>query len=328
MKPEYRLSYDLSGDLDDQTVIYAPKSLWRVLHYEKDKDSRVKLVMNVGWSSVHTKIDYNIKRSDLNQVINRLLAKRITTNLPIFMGNMWNFNNQEEGRCMPPYPWYWMVARLQYAEKNAGYRQWTTEDWKDLGERITQVWILVGKGLEKTVTIVIDVGQELLNTLMKVVKLIIDHWYVLLIVGTVIGTLIVGELTGFNGILRHMLKVVCCCACHLPLACEYKNNERRKKSTDLVSTNLLRKLQSLVRLRKRQWQATTQMRLWEMMGILVMEFSLLFWMIVMIWNNQRTKGTIGIVLIHMIKIIYSKIIMGDITIILMYRSKKLLEMFS
>ncbi len=38
---------------------------------------------------------------------------------------------------------------------------------------------------------VIDVGQELLNTLMKVVKWIIDHWYVLLIVGTVIGTLIV-----------------------------------------------------------------------------------------------------------------------------------------
>ncbi len=45
-----------------------------------------------------------------------------------------------------------VVARLQNAEKNAGYRQWTTEDWKDLGGRITQGWILEGKGLEKTVT--------------------------------------------------------------------------------------------------------------------------------------------------------------------------------
>ncbi len=76
-----------------------------------------KTVMNVGWSSVHTKIDYNIRRNDLNQGINRLLAKRITTNLPIFMGNMWNFNNQEQGRCMPPYPWwlqdYKMLKRMQ-----------------------------------------------------------------------------------------------------------------------------------------------------------------------------------------------------------------------
>lgn len=66
----------------------------------------------------------------------------------------------------------------------------------------------------------------------------------------------------------------------------------------------------------------------EIMGILVMESSLLFWMIIMILDNQRTKGTIGTVLIYVIKTVYSKIIMGDITIILMYRSKKLLEMFS
>ncbi|MGL4567462.1 MAG: hypothetical protein ACRCU6_02905 [Fusobacteriaceae bacterium] len=63
MKSENRLSYNLSGDLDDQTVMYAPKSFWRVLHYENDTDPRIKLVMNVGWSSVHTKIDYNIRRN-------------------------------------------------------------------------------------------------------------------------------------------------------------------------------------------------------------------------------------------------------------------------
>ncbi len=32
MKPESPMI------LDDQTVMYAPKSLWRVLHYEKDSD--------------------------------------------------------------------------------------------------------------------------------------------------------------------------------------------------------------------------------------------------------------------------------------------------
>lgn len=37
MKPEYRLSYNLSWDLVDHTVMYAPRSLWRVLHYEEDK---------------------------------------------------------------------------------------------------------------------------------------------------------------------------------------------------------------------------------------------------------------------------------------------------
>lgn len=121
------------------------------------------------------------------------------------MANMWKCNDQEQGRCTPPYPWYWMIGRLQYAEKKAGYRQWTTDGWKDLVERITQGWTLVGKGLVKTVTTVIDVGQKLLNTLMKVVKWIIDNWYVLM----------VRELTGFNGILRHLLKVVCCFACNV-----------------------------------------------------------------------------------------------------------------
>lgn len=120
-------------------------------------------------------LHYNIRRNDLNQGINRLLTKRITTTLPIFMENMLDFNNQEKGRCMPLDPWYWLVARLQYAEKNARFRQWTTEDWKDLGERIMQGWILVRKALEKTATTVIDAEQGVLTTALRVVKWIIDN---------------------------------------------------------------------------------------------------------------------------------------------------------
>lgn len=66
----------------------------------------------------------------------------------------------------------------------------------------------------------------------------------------------------------------------------------------------------------------------SLVGILVMQFSLTLWLGIMIRDHFKVKGTIGIVLIHMIKIVYNKLIMGDIMLILIYRSKKLLVMFT
>lgn len=204
-KPHYKMSVNISGILDDKEVLTIDRSLWTVYYFEGRKT-----FLYPGWGYLNMSLDSNLRRLDINQGINRMLAYEVTSYKPIYMDNRENYANEDRGRCMPPYPLYWAVARLQYTNLHAGYRQWTTQDWKHFGGKVFQGWKIVGKKAKETIETIVKMGQNIIGNTFGAIQWIIDNWYVILIVGAFIGILILLELTGLGGLLRGLLKGLCC----------------------------------------------------------------------------------------------------------------------
>ncbi|XDV21811.1 hypothetical protein PO909_026831 [Leuciscus waleckii] len=192
-------------ETDQMEVLTIDRSLWTVYYFEGRKT-----FLYPGWGYLNMSLDSNLRRLDINQGINRMLAYEVTSYKPIYMDNKENYAGEDRGRCMPPYPLYWVIARLQYTNLHAGYRQWTTQDWKHFGGKVLQGWKIVGKKAKETIETVINMGQNIVSNTFGAIKWIIDNWYVILIVGAFIGILILLELTGLGGLLRGLIKGLCC----------------------------------------------------------------------------------------------------------------------
>lgn len=68
----------------------------------------------------------------------------------------------------------------------------------------------MGKNVKETIETIVNVGKGVVTTTYNAIQWIIDHWYVILIVGAIIGILILLEITGLGGVMRALLKGFCC----------------------------------------------------------------------------------------------------------------------
>lgn len=78
--PKYRMSVNFSGIVNDQEEMSVDRSLWTVYYFEGKKT-----FVYAGWAYLNTTIDSNLRRMDINQGINRMLAYEVTSYKPIYI---------------------------------------------------------------------------------------------------------------------------------------------------------------------------------------------------------------------------------------------------
>lgn len=193
-KPEYKMTWNYTGELNDEEKLFNLKRFWMVRHFDASKP-----VLLAGWEYCHQTMDSTIRRNDINQGINRLLSEPIETNMFIYANTSVEYSLQEQGRCMPPFPYYFLVARKQHYKEVRD-----PEKIRSIEGEIKRKWSWISNESTKNFLLIAGMGMGTYKTL----KWIINNFHIILIVTTIMFLLIIVELTGIGRILRMILSKI------------------------------------------------------------------------------------------------------------------------